>query len=56
MKVMSANANVVAANNEQCQNHLAAQRGATATTNAPAVTSLKKPRSHAALGNETNSL
>ncbi|CAI4489715.1 ABH_G0025410.mRNA.1.CDS.1 [Saccharomyces cerevisiae] len=43
-------------NNEQCQNHVAAQRGVTATTNAPAVTSLKKPRSHAALGNKTNSL
>ncbi|CAI4490102.1 ABH_G0025470.mRNA.1.CDS.1 [Saccharomyces cerevisiae] len=35
---------------------VAAQRGVTATTNAPAVTSLKKPRSHAALGNKTNSL
>lgn len=57
MKVMSANANVVAAKiMNNAKNHVAAQRGVTATTNASAVTSLKKPRNHAALGNKTNSL
>ncbi|CAI4509192.1 AMP_1a_G0024620.mRNA.1.CDS.1 [Saccharomyces cerevisiae] len=57
MKVMSANANVVAAKiMNNAKKSCSCQRGVTATTNAPAVTSLKKPRSHAALGNETNSL
>ncbi|CAI4534566.1 CIC_collapsed_G0024410.mRNA.1.CDS.1 [Saccharomyces cerevisiae] len=35
---------------KQCQNHALPNGGVTATTNAPAVTSLKKLRSHAALG------
>lgn len=54
---MNANANVAAAKiMNNAKNRAAAQRVATATTNALAVTSLKKLRSRAALNELMNNL
>ncbi|CAI4537523.1 ACH_G0024110.mRNA.1.CDS.1 [Saccharomyces cerevisiae] len=43
-------------NNEQCQKSCSCPTGCNSDDKCPAVTSLKKPRNHAALGNKTNSL